>query len=204
MMASRESKPRHDALAKRFRNQLAHRVPLAIASISMSLTEGVAATAKHSREGVNTAGAGRAGRRFWAALTAGVLLCGAIYVGLHLSPSSYGIVLRELGAPDLGLVAGVPRTERGDEFAWQTPLLQMTVRSGFGRYDLTPPYFEDLRGLYGMPILDWAIVFKPQFWAFFTPPAIVTPSITSFSSRRSLSGSRRCSSAWAGVTWTPC
>jgi hypothetical protein len=112
-------------------------------------------------------------RRFRAILLGAVALAGSVYVGFHLSPSSYGIVLRELGAPGLGLVAGVPRAERGDEFAWQTPLLQMTVRSGFGRYDLTPPYFEDLRGLYGMPVLDWAIVFKPQFWAFFiVPPAV--------------------------------
>jgi hypothetical protein len=95
-----------------------------------------------------------------------------VYVGLRWSPSSYGIVLKELGVSDPGVVFGTPRVERGDEFAWQTPLLQMTLRSGFQRYDRTPPYFEDLRTLYAMPILDWAIVFKPQFWLFFiAPPA---------------------------------
>src|SRR5262245_26460699 len=48
----------------------------------------------------------------------------------------------------------------------------MTLRSGFQRFDRTPPYFEDLRTLYAMPIRDWAIVFKPQFWLFFiTSPA---------------------------------
>jgi hypothetical protein len=111
-------------------------------------------------------------RRFRWALTAAVILCGFVYVGLRWSPSSYAIVLRELGVADTGLVAGLPRAERGDEFAWQTPLLQMTVRSGFQRFDRTPPYFEDLRTLYAMPILDWAIIFKPQFWFFFiAPPA---------------------------------
>jgi hypothetical protein len=113
--------------------------------------------------------------RFWWILFAAVVLSGCVYVGLRWSPSSYAIVLRELGVPvsDWGLVAGLPRVERGDEFAWQTPLLQMTVRGGFQRFDRTPPYFEDLRTLYAMPILDWAIIFKPQFWLFFVaPPAI--------------------------------
>ena len=53
------------------------------------------------------------------------------------------------------------------------PLLQMTLRSRFQRFDRTPPYFEDLRTFYAMPILDWAVIFKPQFWLFFiAPPAI--------------------------------
>jgi hypothetical protein len=112
-------------------------------------------------------------RRFWWTLTAAVVLAGCVYVGLRWSPSSYGLVLQALGVADTGVVAGVPRWERGDELAWQTPLLQMTIRNGFQRFDRTPPYFEDLRTLYAMPILDWAIVFKPQFWLFFVaPPAI--------------------------------
>jgi hypothetical protein len=115
-------------------------------------------------------------RRFWLALGAAVILSGIVYVGLRWSPSSYAIVLRELGVSDLGVIAGMPRVERGDEFAWQTPLLQMTIRSGFQRYDRTPPYFEDLRTLYAMPIVDWAIIFKPQFWLFF-----VAPPATAFS-----------------------
>jgi hypothetical protein len=112
-------------------------------------------------------------RRFWALLFVSVVVCGCLYVGLHWSPSSYAVVLRELGVANTGLIAGIPRLDRGDEFAWQTPLLQMTLRSGFRRFDPTPPYFEDLRTLYGMPILDGALVFKPQFWLFFVArPAI--------------------------------
>ena len=111
--------------------------------------------------------------RFWYALAAGAFLFGCAYVGLGWSPSSYAIVLRELGETDTGLIAGIPRAERGDEFAWQTPLLQMTLRSHFQRFDRTPSYFEDLRTLYAMPIRDWALIFKPQFWLFFiAPPAI--------------------------------
>jgi hypothetical protein len=100
-------------------------------------------------------------RRFWYALAAGVFLCGCAYVGLGWSPSSYAIVLGELGETDTGLIAGIPRVERGDEFAWQTPLLQMTLRSRFQRFDRTPPYFEDLRTLYPMPILS--VMFPRRF-----------------------------------------
>ncbi len=115
-------------------------------------------------------GALAASRRFWWALWIGLVLGALVYVGQRWSPSSYAIVLQELQVENTGLVAGMPRPERGDEFAWQTPLLQMTVRSGFQRFDRTPPYFEDLRGLYAMPIVDWALVFKPQFWMFFVAP----------------------------------
>jgi hypothetical protein len=119
-------------------------------------------------------------RYFWWVLWVGVVLSGALYVGQRWSPSSYAIVLQQLGAAETGVVVGLPRVERGDEFAWQTPLLQMTVRSDFARYDRTPPYFEDLRSLYGMPIRDWALVFKPQFWLFFIAPPAVAYSFYHF------------------------
>ena len=119
-------------------------------------------------------------RRFWQALAAAVVVVGCIYVGLRWSPSSYGFILQALGVTDTGVIAGVPRPERGDEFGWQTPLLQMTLRSGFQRFDRTPPYFEDLRTLYAMPILDWALIFKPQFWLFFVAPAATAYSFYHF------------------------
>ena len=118
--------------------------------------------------------------KFRLALIVGVVLAGCVYVGQRWSPSSYAIVLQQLGVPDTGLVAGLPRPERGDEFAWQTPLLQMTVRSGFQRFDRTPPYFEDLRTLYAMPVRDWGLIFKPQFWAFFVAPPAVAYSFYHF------------------------
>ena len=74
-------------------------------------------------------------RRFWWLLAALVAIAGCVYVGQRWSPSSYAIVLEALGVQDRGIVAGMPRAERGDEFAWQTPLLQMTIRSGFQRFD---------------------------------------------------------------------
>lgn len=123
---------------------------------------------------------GTAERRFWSALCLATLLFGAVYVGQRWSPSSYAIVMLSLETSDTGLVWGTPRPERGDEFAWQTPLLQMTVRSGFERFDRTPPFFEDLRTLYGMPIKDWALIFKPQFWMFFIAPAAASYSFYQF------------------------
>jgi hypothetical protein len=93
-----------------------------------------------------------------------------LYVGLRLSPLSYAIVLEQIEAEDTGLIFGTPRPERGDEFGWQTPLFQMAVRSHFQRFDRTPPYFEDLRMIIGLPVLDWAIIFRPQFWMFFVLP----------------------------------
>ena len=121
-------------------------------------------------------------RRFWQGLAAAVIVFGCVYVGQRWSPSSYAIILESLGVPaaDRGVIAGVPRPDRGDEFSWQTPLLQMTIRSNFQRFDRTPPYFEDLRSLYGMPVLDWAIVFKPQFWLFFVAPPAVAFSFYHF------------------------
>jgi hypothetical protein len=119
-------------------------------------------------------------REFWRRLAAAVVVSGCVYVGLRWSPSSYAIILQQLGVSDTGVIAGVPRGERGDEFAWQTPLLQMTLRSGFQRFDRTPPYFEDLRTLYGMPIADWALIFKPQFWLFFVAPAATAYSFYHF------------------------
>ena len=110
-------------------------------------------------------------RHFWRVLWIGVILSGCLYVGQRWSPSSYAIVLQQFGVVDTGVVAGLPRVERGDEFAWQTPLLQMTVRSGFQRFDRTPPYFEDLRSLYGMPIRDLGARLQAAVLAVLRRPA---------------------------------
>lgn len=112
-------------------------------------------------------------RRFDILLWCATIVIGLVYVGNRWCPSSYSIVLNALGEKDTGLVAGTPRAERGDEFGWHTPLFQMVVRSGFGRYDLSPPFHEDLRTLYGLPVLDWGLLFKPNVWGFlFLSPAV--------------------------------
>jgi hypothetical protein len=111
-------------------------------------------------------------RRFDRWLAAAVLAGGALYVGGAWSASSYALVLQSLGAADTGLRVGVPRSERGDEFGWHTPLIQSAVRNGFRRYDRLPPYTEDLRTVVATPLADWGLPFKPTLWGFFVlPPA---------------------------------
>jgi hypothetical protein len=97
---------------------------------------------------------------------------GLVYAALGLTPSSYGIVLERLGAREAGPVLGSPRDIRSDEWAILTPQFQAAVRNGFQRINQTSFYHEDLRNYQPLPLADWSLVFKPQFWAFFIlPPA---------------------------------
>jgi hypothetical protein len=104
-----------------------------------------------------------------------VALCiaGALYVAFALTPSSYEIVLAQMGAPGNGLRLGEARWLRADEWAIWTPSFQAAVNNGFDRVNETSLYREDLRNFWGLPLADWSIVFKPYFWPFFVaPPAI--------------------------------
>lgn len=95
-----------------------------------------------------------------------IVLGGFIYVSQFWSPSSYGVLLRQIGQPDEGLVFGQPRAVRSDEWAVVTPLTQATVHNGFERINKTSLYQEDLRINYGLPIFDWGLVFKPTMWPY--------------------------------------
>lgn len=101
------------------------------------------------------------------------VLAGAlVYAALGWSPSSYGVVLEKLQASDAGPVAGAPRDIRGDEWSVITPYFQAAVRNRFQRFNATSFYGEDMRNFYALPLKDWGLAFKPQFWAFFVlPPA---------------------------------
>ena len=98
---------------------------------------------------------------------AAVALAGLIYVGFGWTPSSYGVTLEQLRAPNAGPVAGSSRVIRWDEWAFATPYFQAAVRNRFQRVNETSFYREDLRNFYALPLADWSIVFKPQIWAFF-------------------------------------
>ena len=101
-----------------------------------------------------------------------ILALAVIYVAFAWTPSSYGLALAMMGWPGEGLVLGSPRPIRSDEWMVWTPYIQIAVNNGFERLNITSPYGEDLRNFNGLPILDWAIIFKPQFWLFFiTDPA---------------------------------
>lgn len=109
-------------------------------------------------------------RRDWFSLI--VLLLGVVYVAMAWTPSSYGHVLRLIGMPGDGLIAGKPQDIRSDEWSVWTPYTRIAVNNGFERFNETSPYREDLRNFNGLPLKDWALAFKPQFWPFFlTDPA---------------------------------
>lgn len=95
-----------------------------------------------------------------------ISLCGFVYVSQYWSPSSYGLVLHQIGVEDVGTVLGTPRPIRSDEWAVVTPLTQATVNNHFERMNKTSLYGEDLRINYGLPIFDWGLVFKPTMWAY--------------------------------------
>ncbi len=105
-----------------------------------------------------------------------VALAGIFYTSFELTPSSYGELLAQIGAPEEGPVLGNSRYIRSDEWAMTTPFFQAAVRNDFHRFNATSFYKEDLRGQsipVALPLKDWGLVFKPQLWPFFlTSPAI--------------------------------
>ena len=104
-------------------------------------------------------------------------LAGFIYVCLGLTPSSYGVVLAQLGAPEEGPILGTPRPIRSDEWAVITPLFQAAVRNGFREVNETSFYREDLRSVFPLPLKNWSLFFRPQLWAFFLTGAPTAYSI---------------------------
>ena len=115
----------------------------------------------------------RATRWFLAA----VALAAVVYTCFGWTPSSYGVLLDQLQAPNAGRVAGSSRMIRMDEWGLATPYLQATVRNRFQRMNGTSFYREDLRNFYALPLKDWSLVFKPQMWAFFLVPPATALSI---------------------------
>ena len=99
-----------------------------------------------------------------------VVTLGIVYVAMCWTPSSYGVVLRMFQSPNAGLVLGQPRVIRADEYWVWTPSIQASVRNSFQRLNETSVYREDLRNFNALPLWDWALPFKPQFWLFFLAP----------------------------------
>ncbi|WP_217534059.1 DUF7657 domain-containing protein [Vibrio metschnikovii] len=83
-----------------------------------------------------------------------------------LTPSSYGAALSLFGFEGEGLLFGQPRMIRTDEWAVWTPYIQMAVLNDFERFNQLSTYHHDLRGFNGVPLADWALVFKPLMWPF--------------------------------------
>ena len=104
--------------------------------------------------------------RLWTPL---IVLLGLALTALAWTPSSYGVVLRQLGAPEAGLIWGEPQEIRSDEYAVWTPLVQATTRNSGARHNATSPYGEDLRNFNALPLWDWALPLKPAMWGFYGP-----------------------------------
>jgi hypothetical protein len=91
---------------------------------------------------------------------------GLVYVSQTWSPSSYGLLLRQIGVEGPGIVFRSPRAIRSDEWAAVTPLTQATVHKGLERINRTSFYAEHLRINYGLPVFDWGLAFKPTMWLY--------------------------------------
>ncbi len=104
--------------------------------------------------------------RLWTPL---IVLLGLVLTALAWTPSSYGVVLRQLGAEDVGLIWGTPQPIRSDEYAVWTPLIQVAVHNEGARHNRTSPYGEDLRNFNALPLKDFALPLKPAMWGFFSP-----------------------------------
>ena len=92
-----------------------------------------------------------------------------IYAVLQLSPSSYALALAQLGR-HVSPWLGHPQAIRSDEWAILTPLFQAAVNNGLAERNATSFYQESLLSIFGLPLLNWGIIFKPQLWGFLVLP----------------------------------
>ncbi len=104
-------------------------------------------------------------------LLLGVILAGIVYVSLTLTPSHYGVILKDHFGLDYKPLVGQAQPIRGDEYSVVTPYFQIAVNNNFQRFNQTSPYGEDLRNFVGLPLQDWALVFKPYMWGFWVMDA---------------------------------
>ncbi len=99
-------------------------------------------------------------------LLVSLFIIGIVYIYFTITPSHYGVILNEFLGLDYQPLAGQARSIRGDEYSVVTPYFQIAVNNDFQRFNQTSPYGEDLRQFVGLPLQDWAIVFKPYMWGF--------------------------------------
>ncbi|MCI8884525.1 MAG: hypothetical protein HFG87_00905 [Dorea sp.] len=106
------------------------------------------------------------------AIAAGMfVLC----VACELNGSSIGAWQAYLGGTDTGTLLGAARPIRSDEWAVSTPMMLSQYRNAGGAF----PYYSDtVRGavtdmfmVYGQPVKDIAMIFKPFYWGYLFLPA---------------------------------
>lgn len=99
---------------------------------------------------------------------AGILLI--VGIVFELSGSSIQHMMGFLGGHDTGVLLGTSRGIRSDEWEVLTPMLFSQYHNASGKF----PYFsETVRGtltdvflIYGQPVADWAILFRPFYWGY--------------------------------------
>jgi hypothetical protein len=92
-----------------------------------------------------------------------------VVVASAFTVTNYGLVLDYFGIKYSRLLP--PSTAAADiEYYIFTPLHQILVNNDFARINATSPYGEDLRTIYSLPILDFFLIFKPNYWAYFILP----------------------------------
>lgn len=101
------------------------------------------------------------------------ILTGIIFVlcvCLEIHGSSIGMWARTLGRAETGELIGISRAIRSDEWAVSTPMMLSQYYNATGEF----PYFSDtVRGMptdmfmvYGQPVRDIAILFRPFHWGY--------------------------------------
>ncbi|MEQ1637407.1 MAG: hypothetical protein ABL903_12000 [Methylococcales bacterium] len=103
-------------------------------------------------------------KKYWFENVIFILLL--LYTLFYFTPSSYAEALKLLGIPNEGLIFSTSKPIRSDEWSVWTPYLQALVNNHFQRFNAYSIYHEDFRNFNALPIYDWALFFKPQFWSF--------------------------------------
>jgi len=110
-------------------------------------------------------------RRFWAPLLLLAVLTGLTVFGIN--GSSAAAIRPALGSSvssDPHLLAGTPLDIRADEWAINTPLSIMQVRTGMPRIQPLLGNGADMSLSYDVPVADTWALFRPQHWGFLALP----------------------------------
>lgn len=99
----------------------------------------------------------------------------AFCVIFELNGSSIGMWSGYLGGEETGNILGVSRAIRTDEWAVSTPMMLSQYHNASGKFlyfnDTVRGTLTDMFMVYGQPVRDIAIIFKPFYWGYLFLPA---------------------------------
>ena len=101
------------------------------------------------------------------------LLIAVVFEFSGSSIACWQLFMPDSGVSDTGVIFGGARTIRSDEWAVFTP---MSLSQGEGGYSVFENIFRgtetDMFIVYGQPVLDWSVIFRPFQWGYlFLTPA---------------------------------